>query len=217
MQCDDSKLCDEIAGAVDGIAFHEIYAGDPPSRIIGQSDNFLLICDISPIVAGHCLLVPRHHYLAFGHIPGNLANEFETFRAECEHLVGSIFGSPTVLEHGSSSTMSPSACVTHAHCHIVPNAAASYDVFQADRLIGRRVSSWRALAEPARNDRPYIYYRDPHAGDEYLFEDNLSKRHQYLRVVTAEVFDIPEPDWDWAMKIRKHLLRETVSRLAAFS
>lgn len=211
--CDDSRICDEIEGVVEGIAFYDVYEGNPPTRILAETKSFLLLCDISPIVVGHCLLVPRRHLLSFGHVAQEFESELEEFRDSCESLISESFGPVVTLEHGSSSTMSPSACVTHAHLHLVPNASGVHDVFELDRLQGRAISSWRELSEPAVGDRPYVYFRDPAAGIELLYEQNLSKRHQYLRIAMSEVFGIPEPEWDWAVNIRRDLLRETVERL----
>jgi hypothetical protein len=46
-QCDDSQLCRELRGVKDGIAFYDIYKGDPESRIIAESSHFALVVDIS--------------------------------------------------------------------------------------------------------------------------------------------------------------------------
>jgi diadenosine tetraphosphate (Ap4A) HIT family hydrolase len=210
-QCDDSQLCRELCGVKDGIAFHDIYQGDPESRIVVESSHFALVVDISPLTLGHTLLVPKAHYISFGCIPTFRYEELDSFRAECVDLVTGAFGVPAILEHGSSTTMRSSPCISHAHWHLVPNGQDACRIFDADGLAGRPVGSWKALKRLGDNDLPYIYYS--YAGNDLVYLESLSKRHQYLRVVMAEIFGIPEPEWDWALTLRLEPLRETVKAL----
>jgi hypothetical protein len=63
----------------------------------------------------------------------------------------------------------------------------------------------------AELDRPYFYYN---FGSEHrIYSTNLSMRHQYLRIVMAEILGVPEPEWDWALSLRPELLRATVQEL----
>ncbi|GAA3339492.1 hypothetical protein GCM10020358_23490 [Amorphoplanes nipponensis] len=35
-------------------------------------------------------------------------------------------------------------------------------------------------------------------------------RPQYLRSVVGRMLDIPDPEWDWSVVVRRHLMRETM-------
>jgi diadenosine tetraphosphate (Ap4A) HIT family hydrolase len=214
-QCDDSQLCAELNGETEGVAFHALYQGDPESRIVTQSDNFALVADIAPLGIGHTLLVPRNHYINFGVIPEELAGELDGFRERCLSLVSSRYGPATVLEHGSSSNMRSSACISHAHWHLIPSLKPPVQIFERDGLRGFNVCTWQELRGFAKLDRPYVYYN---FGSEHrIYSINLSKRHQYLRIVMAEILGVPEPEWDWALSLRPELLRATVQELREVS
>ncbi len=211
-ECDDSQLCKELRGVRDGIAFHEIYRGNPDTRVIRASASFALVADISPLAPGHTLLVPKAHYFSFGKVPESLYPELESFRLECITLITDVFGAPAVLEHGASSTMRSSPCISHAHWHLIPNAQDATRVFEADGLVCQKIPSWTHLRQLGKADHPYIYYG--FGADNRVYAENLSKRHQYLRVVVAEIFGIPEPEWDWALTLHPERLRDTVESLA---
>ncbi|HUZ23741.1 MAG TPA: HIT domain-containing protein [Streptosporangiaceae bacterium] len=210
--CDDSQLCQELAGRQDGIAFHEIYRGEPSSRVILESINFALVADISPLALGHTLLVPKRHYISFGKIPVSLHPELTVFRDKCISLVAQRYGQPTILEHGSCSSMMNSPCISHAHWQIIPNCKSAARIFETDGLSGRDIFTWQGLKESGDRDLPYLYYS--HGDVHRLYVENLSKRHQYIRVVLAEVLGIPEPEWDWGLSLRPDLLRQTVYSLS---
>jgi hypothetical protein len=196
-QCDESQLCTELSGETESIPFHTLYQGDPESRIVAQSDNFALVADIAPLGIGHTLLVPRNHYINFGIIPEELAGELDSFREHCLSLISDHYGPATVLEHGSSSD--------------IPDLKSPVQIFERDGLRGSSVCTWRELGAFAELDRPYVYYN---FGSEHrIYSANLNKRHQYLRMVMAEILGIPEPEWDWALSLHPELLRATVQEL----
>jgi diadenosine tetraphosphate (Ap4A) HIT family hydrolase len=143
-QCDDSQLCIELTGETESLAFHSIYQGQPRSRIVAESNSFALIVDIAPLSHGHTLLVPRDHYINFGLIPDELRDELDKFREHCLSLISSRYGPVTVLEHGSSSDMRVSACVSHAHWHLISLPESPVQIFERDGLTGTNVTSSRA-------------------------------------------------------------------------
>jgi diadenosine tetraphosphate (Ap4A) HIT family hydrolase len=209
--CDDSQLCSELVGQQGRTAFQELYRGNPESRVILESSNFALVADIAPLALGHSLLVPKRHYISFGQLPLSFDKELESFRGDCIGLITSTYGPPTILEHGSCSSMINSPCIAHAHWQIIPNCQSALSILNADGLTGRDICSWRSLRDPGGEDLPYLYYN---FGDLHrLYVDKLSKRHQYIRIVLAEVLGIPEPEWDWGLGLHPELLRQTVRDL----
>jgi diadenosine tetraphosphate (Ap4A) HIT family hydrolase len=208
--CDGSDLCSELAGASD-TDFSRTYLGDPPSRVLGGTRHLSVLADLSPLTVGHLLLVPREHHLSF-------ANVVHAYGAEVEHVASvllpryrEVFGEPTVLEHGSSPEMRGSACVNHAHWHLLPipgdQAAA---IMARDGLSLAKLKDIKDLAAAGRRYIPYFFclYRD-----QCLFAPaDRRLRRQYLRSVAGEVLGIPDPSWDWSVVVRKDALRVTVKR-----
>jgi len=213
--CDDSRLCAELAGETVGIAFHELCDGDPPSRVVFESEHFAVLVDLAPLVEGHVLLVPKWHALSFGQVPEELWPELELTLEQTVRTVGRAYGSPLVLEHGSSSTMTFSACVSHAHWHVVPTPHDLRDTFALDGLEGEPLASLRDLMRLGSRDASYILYSRPAEALQIAYASGLSKRHQYLRVVLAEKLGIPDPEWDWGHTQRLDLLRATHRVLSA--
>jgi diadenosine tetraphosphate (Ap4A) HIT family hydrolase len=207
--CDDAELCDELR--VDGIStFAVTYQGDPPSREIAAVPGFRLIVDLSPLTVGHMLLVPEDHYLSFGHLNAVQLDHVRAILALLRPLYVTAFGQMTVLEHGSSSR-TPSACITHAHWHIVPVAGSQLaDVLIGDGLIATQLPDFTALRRFAVADHPYYYCCLD--GDTHLvFDAQRRIRAQYLRSAVGTVLGIADPEWDWSVVIRKDLLRATMT------
>ncbi|MEU5566162.1 HIT family protein [Micromonospora musae] len=209
--CSGSDLCEELAGTT-RTSFSLTYGGDPPSRTIVDGGRLKLIADMSPLLLGHMLIVPAKHYLSFGHAAREIAADIQHFLDFVLARYRSAFGASLILEHGSSSDMTAAACITHAHWHLVP-----LDGVQVHRLIvedGFSIQDLRSFADLERYadaDAAYFYsaFDDRHV----VYVGDFTTRRQYLRSTMARVLGIPDPLWDYAVAVRKDLLRETM-RLA---
>jgi len=104
LTCDGSDLCNELRGAKN-TTFSMTYGGDPPSRIVGSTQNLRLIVDHSPLTLGHLLLLPVEHVVSFGHIIDTLGTEIDDFLKSMHYHYVDTFGPYSVLEHGSSTSM----------------------------------------------------------------------------------------------------------------
>lgn len=207
--CDATDLCDEIAGLRHN-GFAATYAGDPPQREIYSADELRLIVDLSPLLAGHMLLVPERHYLSFGHLVPEMAAKTSDLLTTILPLYLATFGQAAVLEHGSSSSQMTSACITHAHWHLIPLCGG--DIRRSivdDGLVARRLQSFEELYGYAEADKSYFYCFDGET--HYAFTANHRVPSQYLRSVVGGLLGIPDPLWDWSLIVRKDLLRETLS------
>ena len=45
------------------------------SYILKETPNFLLAADHAPLVEGHILIIPKHHYVCYGEVPARLDDE----------------------------------------------------------------------------------------------------------------------------------------------
>ncbi|HET8721996.1 MAG TPA: HIT domain-containing protein [Nitrospira sp.] len=207
--CAAEDLCDEMTGA-DGTAFAATYRGDPPRRQIYATEGLRLIVDLSPLLLGHLLLLPEKHFLSFGHLVPELAERTNQIVARILPLYRATFGPPAILEHGSSTKMT-SACITHAHWHLLPRD--SHDIrrrMREDGLSGRRLRGFEQLSDYAEADCSYYYCSDGES--HHAFRADRWVRSQYLRSVVGGLIGIADPLWDWSLVVRKELLRETVAR-----
>lgn len=207
-------LCRELGGNPQDGEFARTYGGDPAQRSITGTENFRVIADLSPLVEGHALLLPVQHYL-------NFASVLADHRAELEELLNrvltayrNIYEVVTVFEHGSSKAMLGSACIHHAHLHLIPvNGLAVDVVMKRDGLRTRDLSAFGQLSDLAGADLPYFCRSDEQGTTLYGIGQRMQS--QYLRAAVAEVLELPPGAYDWSAVVRKDVMRATLRRLSA--
>jgi diadenosine tetraphosphate (Ap4A) HIT family hydrolase len=213
--CEGADLCQEITGSVDN-SFVRTYGGDPPSRLVLESAAFVLMADMSPLTVGHLLLLPKTHYLSFSALMRTHFDELENVMSRIEPYYSATFGEPLVIEHGSADESDGNACVTHAHWHLLP-----VDGTRVDALIRQDDLPSTDLADPADLGLPHwtnrSYYYTSYAGKHHVYQPSPATRRQYLRSVVGRVLSIDDPEWDYALVVRKNFLRETMNRVRYWS
>jgi diadenosine tetraphosphate (Ap4A) HIT family hydrolase len=206
--CVGADFCQELSGGAD-TTFRRVYAGDPADRIIARSRHLSLLVDLSPLCTGHLLIASNAHYLSFAEVIRDHGDEVIRFRDRVLEQYTTIFGAPVVLEHGSFEGMDGSACITHAHWHVLPLALEDIDgIIRGDGLPVTEFGHVLELASAIEKAKPYFYCAD---GSRHLvYADALRVPRQYLRSVAGRLLGIPDPEWDYAVVVRKDLLRHTL-------
>jgi len=215
VQCKGADFCEEISGS-DETAFSRVYEGDPPSRRICSTEHFELLADLSPLTVGHLLLLPKKHYLSFAQIVRDHANEVTGLLTRLVVLYATTFGRPLVLEHGSTSDVDHQACITHAHLHLLPvDGEAVDDILLKDGLRYRDLASFGDLgAAPWPESAYFLRYYDNQCR---VYLPTVSQKRQYLRSVVGSVLSIEDPEWDYALVVRKSHLRATMNLACSWS
>ena len=99
-------------------AFCRIAAGDhSDAAIVLDEPHALAFLDHRPLFPGHCLLIPRRHYVTLADLP---AEEIEPFFATAQRLsraVPEAMGKPGTFV-AMNNVVSQS--VPHLHVHVVP-------------------------------------------------------------------------------------------------
>lgn len=210
--CRGADFCDEIAGDSD-VTFNRVYEGDPATRTVVSGGTFVVVADLSPLTVGHLLILPRAHYLSFA---GVIRHHLPELRELLDWLLPryrSTFGSPTILEHGSAPDFDHSACITHAHWHVLPvDGEAIEQAMLADGLPATDLRTVAELDSPWWSDSSYflVSHEDRHR----VFSPRAGLRRQYLRSVAGIPLRIPDPEWDYAVIVRKNHLRSTMEHVA---
>ncbi|GAA3348927.1 hypothetical protein GCM10020358_69250 [Amorphoplanes nipponensis] len=205
--CGVTDHCDSMGWSDDEV-FNSIYVGEPPHRVVLSVPGLRLIVDVSPLVAGHLLLVPERHYLSFGHLVPDLAGVVNALVRRLRQAYVDVFGRMAVIEHRSSTTM-PSACITHAHWHLLPvDGKQIRRHIVNDGLKPARIQTFEDLHRYASANQSYYYCSDGNSHDVFVADRTI--RPQYLRSVVGRMLDIPDPEWDWSVVVRRHLMRETM-------
>lgn len=206
--CVGSDFCQEIAGATD-TAFRRVYEGDPEGRIISRGATVSLLADMSPLAQGHLLLVSNSHYVSFGQVVLDHADAVCSAIAQVFPQYGTSFGKPVILEHGSATSMDGSACITHAHLHLLPlRSVEIHDLMSSDGLVSTTIDNITGLGRFGIADLPYFYCAD--AETHRVYGVAQARPRQYLRSVAGRLLGMKDPEWDYALIIRKDLLRSTV-------
>jgi diadenosine tetraphosphate (Ap4A) HIT family hydrolase len=207
LECVGSDLCDELRGSIN-TSFTLTYQSDPPSRMIASTSHLALLADLSPLTAGHLLLLPKDHHVSFGHVVARLGSEIRSLLDRVTPRYTDTFGPPTIVEHGSSSTMN-AACISHAHWHLVPvDGQRLCRLMEKDGLVATVLDRMEDLGSMALDDAQYFYCFDGHS--HRVFAVDRKMRSQYLRSLMGEILGIPDPLWDYSLVVRKDLLRQTM-------
>lgn len=112
----DCVLCREFNGSKE-TNFHRIY-GEQYSRILCETDNFVLIPALGQLALHQSMIVPRKHYLSmknaikdFSEVQFLIDHYLTTFSTEKDRVL--------FFENGNSTHIS-SSCIEHAHLNILP-------------------------------------------------------------------------------------------------
>lgn len=207
--CDGSDLCGELSGSA-STEFSRTYEGNPRSRILSETILLAVIADISPLVEGHLLVVPKKHYLNFASVIEDYRQEAVRVIRRARDWVRETYGSVALFEHGSTSDPG-GACIVHAHIHVLPVSVTGLAaVMRRDEMELTALGDITSWTEISKTPHPYLLCSD---GERSLVTfPAVPVRRQYLRSAAAEVLGIPDPEWDWSLVVRRDLLRKTVRR-----
>jgi len=166
-----------------------------------------VVAGVGAFLPGYVLVAPSQHVAALSGIPEPSRDAFVRFLLGFVDDMESGLGEVSVWEHGGSSTDArSSACVFHAHLHVMPGR------FNPPRDIPASGIEYRdGLAEFLHDsrrwlDRPYLLFGQP--GGPCWVATDLGVS-QYFRRHIARVLDLDE-EWDYAAAPRYDVVRSTV-------
>jgi diadenosine tetraphosphate (Ap4A) HIT family hydrolase len=184
------------------------------SRILHETDRFVVMADISPLVPGHVMIVPKAHILCYGAVEDSERDEFLGIVNATRTVLEEHYGPSVILEHGTSSIEPVADHVTHAHLHIVP---AAIDI--RDALVNYNTTTIASLSDLSRwaaRDEAYIYFESC-AGERIVADRIVDIKRLFIRSEIARCIGLPDPLWDWRRHILNDNLRSTVETLGRAS
>jgi len=210
----DCELCKELRDGPAGTEFEQTYAGDPPDRLLASSSGYRLIADLAPLTEGHALLLPAAHHLSFANALVEDADEVGALLGRIDTAYSSIWGRLTLLEHGSSTSMLGSACIHHAHLHLLPVDGRAIDaIMSRDGLQHQDLPSLADLAAALGGTDEAYFLRADNTGAR-VYGIGQPRKSQYLRAVAAEALGLADGAYDWAAITRREAMRNTRVLLA---
>jgi diadenosine tetraphosphate (Ap4A) HIT family hydrolase len=185
---------------------------DIGSRILHETNRFVVLPDISPLVPGHVMIVPKAHILCYGAVEDSAWDEFLGIVKVTRAIIKEHYGPSVILEHGTSSLEDVADHVSHAHLHIVPAAIDIRDSLA--QFNTRTIASLSDLADWAARDEAYIYFESC-AGERIVADKIVDLKRLFFRSEIARRIGIPDPLWDWRRHVLSENLRSTVKTLRA--
>jgi hypothetical protein len=123
-----------------------------------------------------------------------------------------VFDRVTVIEHGSSTDMRSSACILHAHLHLVPiEMGPILETMVGDGIVFEKCVRWTPMIEAAEQD--FSYYMVCTSTDTYFaIAKNLVLPKQYARLVLTRVLGLDSGMSDWGVISRPDCLYSTIDK-----
>jgi diadenosine tetraphosphate (Ap4A) HIT family hydrolase len=180
------------------------------SRILHETGRFVVMADISPLMPGHVMIVPKAHILCYGAIEPSARDEFSGIVDAARTVIAEHYGPSVMLEHGTSSLAPVADHVTHAHLHIVP---ADIDI--RDSLLDFHTTMIVSLSDLSRwaaRDEEYIYFESC-AGERIVADQIVNIPRLFIRSEVAKRVGLPDPLWDWRRHILRDNFRSTIATL----
>lgn len=139
--------------------------------VLKETPHFLLAADHAPLVEGHLLIIPKHHYICYGDVPAELDAELLALKNEVHRFFTQVYAPPVYWEHGVFRQT-----VFHAHLHCFPWGTTGYDL--SERLHNAVVSSQEDIRTWYATRGHYFYMEDSQIA--LLF---APERERYLGIV----------------------------------
>src|SRR5271170_4110402 len=159
-----------------------------------DEDHAIAVPSLGSFIPGYLLVLPLAHVTASCRIPANDKVRFASFVHKLASQLTSLYETQvTIFEHGAclSNSRPQSACVDHAHVHLVPG---NYDLSAEAPSQVYKHDSFAEFLEMKQSDS-YLMLQDP-AGPILSFDDKPTS--QFFRRIVARRLGIPDY-WDYAM------------------
>src|SRR5712672_1684676 len=197
-RADGCCLCQEIASGQFPTQYRTAYSIE--SRVSSLGDDFVALPTLSPLNAGHVLVLPRRHVSSLADLP---ESSWQTLLSCVRSTVTQLektFSVPFYFfEHGAR-TIGHSCGIDHAHLHILPLAAGIADTvrlrIQDDFPTYEQGTFIDALFLAAGNaGQPYLLQGVELGSMDIAFDARIPS--QYVRQLIANVQGTPY--WDWKL------------------
>ena len=186
----------------------QLPSGDFADRVIAESEHFVAMADISPIMVGHLLVVPKRHVLCLARLDGHEVEDLGDLLHQLVATLGGLAPRAT-LEHGSDSSAEGGGCVSHAHLHLVPLLVDGPRMLSGFRT--REVTSFAEFDEAVPADIPYLFVGNVN-GRGLIATELVGLARQFIRIELARSTGVPGMAWDWRRHVRVSELEDTVAR-----
>jgi len=210
------SFCDELSGTGDNNFFDTFAKIDfakagLDNRIVAETDNFVLMPMVGPLVPIYLLLVSKKHYLSFAHMPVNLLQETENIIKKLFSVFSDIACIPVFFEHGPMSPNERGACCSdHAHLHAVAIEADIKNDFEKKGLNKKKISSFLEIRNQLSAGCPYLFYQNQ-AREMYLVDASGVESQLIRKMLAVKIGAFSRLEWidnrrtDWMIEVVKKI------------
>jgi diadenosine tetraphosphate (Ap4A) HIT family hydrolase len=165
-----------------------------------------LVPSLGALVPGYLLLVPETHVYSFRQVKLGLRPALARMACIAIKRLSLIYGPVTAFEHGAcGEALSGSACINHAHLHLVPGVYGLTNHLGKDRA---RFESLGDFLKASGND-PYLMCQDP--GGPVVSAPDAGLGQYFRRIIARELL-VPD-EWDYALYRRFDNISATYKEL----
>ncbi len=168
-----------------------------------ESDNFLILPSIGPLIGGQAMIVSKDHYSNLLTIPALNDEEFENLANYSETKVGDRI---LFVEHGSFIGQMGGCCIEHAHVHILPGFNQFYNILDNTLPISTEVSKYNQIFESKEISFPYILTFNLQEQIRLYKAYNVPSQMMRMAICTQ----LGRPDWNWKQNKRIDLIQQTL-------
>lgn len=194
------SFCSEFHSDPVGDLFFKIVKdfSDDTSRILHETEHWVVVPTIGSIIPGYLLVVSKVHYTSVSAMPDSTYFELNEIIKNIKSLFGILYKQKTlVFEHGAiSSTNKGPCCVDHAHVHVVPfSDIVIYPTLEKELGPFYYPNSFLEIKKKVNETNlPYLFFQDTDGAQYLTFGESIPS--QYLRKFIASYTVYPDR-WNW--------------------
>ena len=205
-------FCQEFDGS-GRVIFHEILGREFPSRVVHETERFMVFPPLGQFIEGGLLLATREHHIAMSVLPDDYYAELDSLMAEICDLLAKHYGCrPLLFEHAPAAPGDKgTCCVDHAHLNVFP---ARVDVHAHLRKFPHaEIGPMSDLSAPQFRNQPYLFLQT-NEGRRFVYNAGIVPSQYVRRIVTTEL-GMPER-WHWREYLGLDELKRTFAALSGW-
>ncbi|HWD92255.1 MAG TPA: HIT domain-containing protein [Verrucomicrobiae bacterium] len=207
----DCSICGEIRSRSFSEELQRVYGVG--CRICAETEDFIALPTVSPLVTGHMLIFPKRHVPSLTVLPPDHIRTLTELATHIVSLVSSETSAGYVFEHGVLEDGNGSCGITHAHLHIIPlQFEIATEVTRQASLSfpPQRVDSLESvLSRHPQPESPYLLFGESLSAIRFTAAPSIPS--QLMRRLIAT--QIGKLDWNWRNYTGVEEFQRTINKI----
>lgn len=175
------------------------------NTILGESEMFLVLPSIGPLVPGHVMVITKEHHISLSRMGESAVRDYENLLQATAERIPLYAENLLETEHGSTEKESGGGCIVHTHIHWLPGLAHLSNCIGDELPV---LETLKTLIELPHIAQPYILVREGGGPVSVFGADTVPS--QFIRQAICR--ELGREDWDWAVFPKRQLIRETIEQ-----